>query len=384
MRQESGNPASNALPSSVDETELLRAIESSGYPLQGIVADKLKSLFGVTEEWGYIDRDTKEHRSLDILAHKRLAKDTDCVIQPCLVLLTECKTSVHPFVFFKSVTDRAIPGFPAVAGLKRGIVEIRESKRGRISEVKGAHALGLHRLSFIQNGPPRCSVFSRAVLSGKKVEMSGTELFNSLVLPLVKALDHAYCLYRDRQQPTHLSPNLLLSIGVLDAPMILVESPHLASDPILTPWVRVVRQESVEDPNSLQRFRYYGIEIVHIDYFDEFLSEHLIPFAEEFSRRSVEKAEILLHGGTKSTERPSKSMGCVNRRGRKWNPPSCTGRCAFACGRLSSGSGGAKVVGSASLHPPYDATIPASMVRIGTRVPLTTGCPPQIFGSRTM
>jgi hypothetical protein len=297
MKQHPTNPARNCLSPSVDEGELVRAIETSGYPLQGIVAEKLMPQFTVTDEWGYIDRDKKDHRSIDIYAYKDLTADDSAIVQPDLVLLAECKRSVHPFVFFKNVNDRSIPGFPAVAGLNRGVVEIREASGKRLSEVKGGRALGLDRLPFIESGPPTCAIFSRATLSGKKVELSGTELFNSLVLPLVKALDHAYVLFKARERPDRLFPKLVMSIGVVDAPMILVESPHRASDPILIPWVRIVRQESVEDPKSPQRYRHYGIEVVHIDYFDEFLSKHLLPFAEEFGRRTVLMSEILLRGG---------------------------------------------------------------------------------------
>ena len=49
MRINSGNPNRNQLPAGIDETELIKAIESSGYPLQGIVASKLKDYFGVTK-----------------------------------------------------------------------------------------------------------------------------------------------------------------------------------------------------------------------------------------------------------------------------------------------------------------------------------------------
>jgi hypothetical protein len=73
----------------------------SGYPLQAVVAEKLMDAgFKVVEEWGFIDKDTKEQRSLDILAFKKLRNDKDTVI-PSLTLLIECKRTIHPFVFFK-------------------------------------------------------------------------------------------------------------------------------------------------------------------------------------------------------------------------------------------------------------------------------------------
>lgn len=297
MRQESTNPVKNCLPSGVKEENLCTAIESSGYPLQGLVAQKLSSSFSVSEEWGYIDRDSKEHRSLDVFGFKELAKGNTSPVSPGLVLLIECKRSVHPFVFFKNITDKPIPEFPAIAGLIREVVDIREASGKRFQEVKGARALSLDMHPFVLNGPARCSAFSRVTPSGSKVELNGTEIFNGLVLPLVKAFDHAATLFKAREKPDKLYPRLVMPIGVLDAPMILVESPQKASDPVLVPWIRIVRQESVKDPNSWQRFRFYGIDIVHIDYLENYLADHLIPFAKEYGERAVQMAEILLRGG---------------------------------------------------------------------------------------
>ena len=36
---------------------------------------------------------------------------------------------------------------------------------------------------------------------------------------------------------------------------------------------------------------------VHIDFFDEYLEEHLSPFAQEFARRSEKLGEVFLDGG---------------------------------------------------------------------------------------
>jgi hypothetical protein len=295
MRKAIDNPPSNCLPPGANEEAVISAIESSGYPLQSLVADKLKAHFDVHEEWAYIDRESNQHRSLDVFAIRHLP--TDPLVEPRLVLLIECKRSVHPFIFFKNVVEPIIPGFPAIAGLQRGIVQIREKSGQRTMETLGAHGLGIDRLPFIADYPPRCSAFSRATLDGKKAELSGNELFNSIVLPLVKAFDHRRTLRRVPPQPKCLFPELLIMIGVLDAPIILVESPHAASNPILTPWIRVMRQETDADVNSWHAYRHYGIEMVHIDYLDTFINQHLKPFADEFGRRCIQMANVLMDGG---------------------------------------------------------------------------------------
>jgi hypothetical protein len=60
MRTHPSNPAGNCLPPSTTDKGIVAAIETSGYPLQGIVTAKLLSHgFNASEEWGYIDRDGK-------------------------------------------------------------------------------------------------------------------------------------------------------------------------------------------------------------------------------------------------------------------------------------------------------------------------------------
>jgi hypothetical protein len=295
MREDPSNPTRNCIPQSIDEAGLVQAIETSGYPLQGIVASKLKSQFQVTEEWGYIDQDSEEHRSLDVLAYRRLQSDKGDSIQPGLQLLIECKRSIHPFVFFKTVTDWSNPQFPSIVGIPNGLVSIEEKARKKSAHVPGFFALGIKELDFIASGPPKCAAFSKAIPSGKKVELSGTDPFNSIMLPLVKSLRHAIQLHKVAQRG-NLSPTLILCVSVLDAPMLLVESPEQASDPILTPWLRVFRQEANTDPKSLTLFRFYAVDVVHIDAFDKVVQEHLIPFAEEFGRRVIHLGKILTDG----------------------------------------------------------------------------------------
>jgi hypothetical protein len=56
VRHAAYNPSTNEIPEWVAEPTLISAIEKSGYPLQGVVAEKLTATrFDVVEEWGFID-----------------------------------------------------------------------------------------------------------------------------------------------------------------------------------------------------------------------------------------------------------------------------------------------------------------------------------------
>lgn len=288
------NPASNVLGPSVNEAGLVRAIETSGYPLQGAVAGKLKDRFGVTEEWGYIDRDTKEHRSLDVFAFKALGAGSD--VHPRLALLVECKRSVHPYVFFRNVVDRQIPGFPRVTGLTLTSTALQEVGGRRSQEFPAAELLGLADLPFVSPGPPRCSAFAKAVLQGEKANVSGADPFRALILPLIKATDYAASLYGAGDRPKQLFPTLILGLGVLDAPMMVVSSPSQVSRPVLTPWARVSRQEAHRERRRVKNV-HYVVDVVHIGFLDEFVSDHFLPFVEAFSNRAREQSPVLFNGG---------------------------------------------------------------------------------------
>ncbi len=287
MRQHPDNPTENVIPPGTSNAAIIEAIESSGYPLQSVVAGKLTGDFGVTEEWGYIDRDSGEHRSLDVFAFKLLG-DRRGPVQPAMALLIECKKSKHPYAFFHSVTERRIPDFPAIAGLSGNQIAIEEVSSGRRRYVSGAQALGLNRHPFVEKGPPRCSAFSRIELKGNKADASGSEIFNGLVLPLVKAHDHSYHLYRNRTHSrANEQPRLLLNIAVVDAPMILVEHPDKASDPLLSPWVRIIRHEARSDEREISQ-RFYVVDMVHHSFFERYICDLVMPLATVFAERATE------------------------------------------------------------------------------------------------
>lgn len=298
MRQNPENPLSNRLPKGLEETSFIEAIEGSGYPLQGIVSEKLQDQFHVTEEWGYIDDETKEHRSLDLFAYRKLSENSKSPVQTSLVLLIECKKSFHPYVFFQDVTTRQIPRFPPVVGVPRGHVPIHDKSGHRMSEIHPSRAIGLDKHPFVELGPPKCAAFSKAVPKGKKVELFGSDPFNSVILPLVKALRHASCIYKlHEQKPKQIFPVLILCLSVMDAPMVLVESPRAASEPVLSPWVRVVRQEANPKDRDYLPFRYYAVDVLHVDSLDAVLVKHILPFAQEFDSRACQLGEVLFHGG---------------------------------------------------------------------------------------
>ncbi len=296
MRAVATNPPANLIPISTTDKVVVDAIEASGYPLQGVVTEKLLAFgFGAAEEWGYIDRDTGENRALDIHAWIDLPPDEVHKIFSSLALLIECKRSVHPFVFFKKVTKWQGTGFPAVVNPSR--VSLYTDNMSR--DVPLSDVLCAGELAFVRE-PPLCSVFSRATLSGgNKAELSGDETYKNIVLPLVKAVDYYRELWSGGSSGGPLHPKVHLAVCVVNAAMVLVESPHKLNDPVLIPWVRVERHEAKPRASSQHSasHQHYAIDVVHVDYFDAFIRDRLVPFAHEFAQRASERAEVIRKGG---------------------------------------------------------------------------------------
>ena len=286
----------NELPPGCREEALVSAIDQSGYPLQGRVAYKLKDHFRITEEWGYFDSSTNEHRSLDIYGYRRLIENTKAAVQPSCAVLVECKRSRHPYVFFRLVTEMLLSDFPVVAGVRNRIT-ISEPRKTS-TEVPASRVLGLDKDPFVYSDAQICSSFCRAVPKGKEFELSGADPFRSIILPLARAVDHILAMRAPDQGMPILYPTLVLSVSVLDAPVILVESPDKTTDPVLTPWIRVVRHEAPKTTaKKIETPLVYTVDIIHEQFLDTFIQQHLLPFCARFAEHAVECGDILSRGG---------------------------------------------------------------------------------------
>jgi hypothetical protein len=157
----------------------------------------------------------------------------------------------------------------------------------------------LYNLPFLSE-PTVCASFSQATLNGKKVVLSGEEPFKNIVLPLVKALQYKISIDQSLTRFVIPHPTLVLCACVVDAPMLLVEAPKKATDPILSPWVRVMRFQAKPDPTR-GTHEYFGIDFVHIDAVEQYISSSLGPFATEFSRRATRLEEVWKNGGIVDT-----------------------------------------------------------------------------------
>jgi hypothetical protein len=272
--------------------EIQRVIENSGYPLQVKVAAKLAPAFDLIEEWSYIDRTTGELRTLDLVAERRLPaqglkRDTAGVR-----LLVECKRSQLPYVFFRGATESVLTEFPAIHGIRGKKVLLVSDASNTGSHFPVPLVMGLSQEPFVSAGPPVCPTFSKVVeKQDTSLDLSGEDPYKRIVLPLLSALDYSFAQQRS-DDPDRCEPMLTLAVCVLSARMLV----HDAISEVTRdePWVRIVRRETPSNNGEIKRpGGIYAIDVVQVDFFDTFLSEHLLPLARTFADRAREKYEVL-------------------------------------------------------------------------------------------
>jgi hypothetical protein len=295
------NPPGNSLGSGVSGEQVSEAIRRSGYPLQTIIANSLRDRFDVEEEWSFIDDDSRERRTLDIHAFRRLydrKKDRHTRVRPVLNFLIECKQSDMPYVFFLSPEKWRLSRFPFFAGLFNND-EIQMSTGGTRSKYIEpiGEVLGLFVEPFMTHALGQSMFLSKCVRKGKGIEISGSEPYQSLILPMVKAVKYFEQHVRPPSTAAYFDLHLALAIAVIDGPMIAADISDQGSQLTFVPWVRAVRNEANEEGDHMHvRSHGYAIDIVHKQYFPTYLEEHVMPFATQFCERALLHAEVLAAG----------------------------------------------------------------------------------------
>ncbi|HEB3532456.1 TPA: hypothetical protein RZC51_003999 [Burkholderia cenocepacia] len=284
------NPARNTLNAGVTEVALLDAIAKSGYPLQTRVAENLSAHFHVQEEWSYRDRDSNALRTLDMLASKPLfdMRGSHPRVRPQLNILIECKQSDLPFVFFDTRHRPRLSNFPVLAGLKSNTIELVTDDDLSTWTLPILNALGLDRHEFVADVPISSTFSKCARRSGGGVELSGEDSYNGVVLPLIKATSHFENAESPRPTFAYFDAHLTIPVAVLNAPMVLVQTTNAQPTARMTPWVRVARHEYDGDTEDWRKDRLWAIDVVHEDYLNIYIEQHVQPFAEEFARLALE------------------------------------------------------------------------------------------------
>jgi hypothetical protein len=292
------NPTANTLPAGVTDAMVEQSIHASGYPLQLVVTDALSQDFSVREEWSFVDPDTGSARTIDLVASRSLFewKEPQPRVRPALNLVIECKQSDLPYVFFLSGSHPWLPDFPIISGLKAKHIVLTSDDDPSSWSYRLLDVLELNLHPFLTESVPSCMTFSKCVRKGSELVLSGSDAYQSLVFPVLKAACH----FDNVQQPPptayYFDCEIVIGLGVLDAPMVGVHLTDSGTKAELLPWVRVVRHQPSDGHNKYDSTKVFGIDIVHKEYLRAYVDQHVMPFANEFSRLVLKHPEVLAYG----------------------------------------------------------------------------------------
>ncbi|MFI1832140.1 hypothetical protein [Streptomyces olivaceoviridis] len=296
------------LHAGITAKDLREVIAKSGYPFQAAVADIIRSSplgdvrdFKMQEEWAFIDRESGQARSIDILIDLAFPHDYDkpqSKLRTRLNLLVECKQSDLPYIFFLR-KSAPVPhnAFPEIYGLEKQDLRVftnAAKEEGAKNDgfswwVNLRDALEFAEVPFFGAPTLYAISFAKAVRRGSKLELTGEDAYRSLTLPLLKAADHLKSLSRPTEGHPLLFPRIVINLAVVRAPMICAFEQNGESQLIALPWVRVSHLEPTEggenerDLNGAVRY----FDVVH----ESFLARYL----EVLSRDADVVAQRLHH-----------------------------------------------------------------------------------------
>lgn len=286
------NPASNQLPPGVTIEAVTEAVEHSGYPLQTTVAAGFDATYQIKQEWSYIDRDTGTFRNLDLFVRRDiLQRPEDTRLYPRLFALIECKQSEQPFVFFLAKSTVEVPDLPLIVGLNSCEIELAASPESCRWGYSLTEALSMTDHPFL-NYSNYCFTFSKLRWRNKKLELTGSEAYSTLTLPLIKALTYLPASREPKATFTHFEFGMGVAVAIIDGPMIGVREGNFE----LIPWVRVFRYENDPAARLPGTDRLYAIDVVHKDFFVTYRDEHLIPYLEEYAERALRHQKEIISG----------------------------------------------------------------------------------------
>jgi hypothetical protein len=285
------------------QTDIKEAITSSGFPLQVAISRRLNAIEGypaveVFQEWTYVDPVEQKQRALDIVLELKLPFDPKDQTYAELAMLIECKASRQPLVFFEAPAPYDLKehrSYPKIAGLKRDRIKLNVATGlPPYVMIVPQQLLAFKTFSTSTNPAAHAHIYTKVVHDKGKLGTSGADVYNSIVLPLAKAGLHYAQIKEPAAQHTFFRAYAVFIVAVIDGP--IVYSPLDGSDLLLAPWIRLSKHELSESPIPAYRDSLLTIDFVHADYFERYLTEYIIPFADQFAVRIKRQAKVLATG----------------------------------------------------------------------------------------
>ncbi|MCK5107185.1 MAG: hypothetical protein KAQ83_00495 [Nanoarchaeota archaeon] len=204
--------------------EILGAIQNSGYLLEQEIATILeKNNFHVETNKPFEDLETNKSREIDVYAIKRIFLDENRKLSIWVNILCECKNNSKPFVFIgrnKNERDKILDLMQFTFPIYHYDKPIKD-KEDMFEQVPVINYLNLEDKYLFSRLKLKYVQFSKIVRSGKKWEANHSGIFDSILMPIIKAM-----IYFRKEYFNHKSWNNI----VLRFPVVVLNSKLLAID----------------------------------------------------------------------------------------------------------------------------------------------------------
>lgn len=276
--------------------EVGEALRKSGYLMEQEIASRVEGLgFQTRTNFPYVDSDENKSREMDVAAYHQFYKNEDKKVSGFVELIIECKQSNFPYAFIsrnKMASDYTV--LPEEFAFSKSRFEIKYEVGGSafVRFENPFHNLGIDKIHYSYDRPEKTVQFCRIDRSGKNWNANHAGLYDSIFLPLTKALS-----FRKSKLPVDQRGGqwnhvwIFIPMVVVKGKMYKVQS-HI--DPEKIEEIKhVTFSRDIYVGNEMKR---YSVEFISSDYLETFIGETLNPFLAKFIEILSANPEILRNG----------------------------------------------------------------------------------------
>src|SRR5262249_39607807 len=150
--------------------------------------------------------------------------------------------------------------------------------------------------AFVVGAPFFAATISKGARKGGGIELSGSDSYNSIILPLQKALEHLDKSFRPNKEYKYFDCLVSLPVCVVDGPMIVVDVRPQSTKMRLAPWIRVLRRVEDHEARPVGALPpTIAIDFVHRAFLRRYLRA-AEAYADVFASRALRHAEAIAAG----------------------------------------------------------------------------------------
>ena len=268
------------------EKEILESIKDSGYLMEQEIASifENENFFVITNS-AFEDDEEGKSREIDVYAHNRIYESESNKVSIFVNFICECKNNTNPFVFIgrdKNNSDKYFTPTEFVFSKNRFEQKITEKLMVVQEPFNYFHLQKSHH--FFQT-KQKAVQFCKIVRNGKNWKAMHDGIYDSIFIPLVKALEY----HKKKQKNYNSSVTLNYPIVVLNSDIFYVDSnnpENLTSVDHIT-FIREIRSKNINGK--------YMIEFV--------TKKGLLEFIKEKPKKVVNQLKKIIEAEPESFKR---------------------------------------------------------------------------------